>query len=140
MIDYGAAIDSVQKSSKSELSSRFLSRLKFCRSATNHRWGGRNPGCRTPGRPREPYSYLNSSTDLTHRTPRGRWILKLMGSHDKYKKICGRQRQRRWRLYLGGGSAPPRPPRFGRTDGRFSDGRKNFRRTDGNYSGGKFSS
>ena len=29
MIDYGAAIDSVKKSSKSELSSRFLSRLKF---------------------------------------------------------------------------------------------------------------
>ena len=29
MIDYGAAIDSVKKSSKSELSSRFFGRLKF---------------------------------------------------------------------------------------------------------------
>ena len=33
MIDYGAAIDSVKKSSKSELSSRFFGRLKFFRSA-----------------------------------------------------------------------------------------------------------
>ena len=29
MIDYGAAIDSVKKSSKSELSSQFFGRLKF---------------------------------------------------------------------------------------------------------------
>ena len=39
MIDYGAAIDSVKKSSKSELSSRFFSRLKFW--TANFRTDGR---------------------------------------------------------------------------------------------------
>ena len=39
MIDYGAAIDSVKKSSKSELSSRFFGRLKFW--TANFRTDGR---------------------------------------------------------------------------------------------------
>ena len=47
MIDYGAAIHSVKKSSKSELSSRFLGRLKFW--AVRRKGGGGVTKCNFSG-------------------------------------------------------------------------------------------
>ena len=78
MIDYGAAIDSVKKSPKSELSSRFLSRFKFCRFGGHpaRREGATRPGGRGPpgqaGGGRREKGGREGTFQILSRTGRGR--------------------------------------------------------------------
>ena len=71
MIDYGAAINSVQKSSKSELSSRFFGRLKFlvifCLFVRYGRWSNHlielvGPGSAAPAAGRGPTVSIKCKT------------------------------------------------------------------------------
>ena len=78
MIDQVMTINSVQKSSKSELSSRFFGRLKIlgCTGGGKPRIGGGQTPDRFGFRPTGEGGYRREvNKTLSHTGPRGRWIL-----------------------------------------------------------------